>query len=146
MKVVLLQDVKSLGKKDTVVNVSDGYARNFLFPRKLAVEATAAAMNEVKNKEEAAAYRKSESIAAAGRIKEKIDGKTVTVKARGGKDGKLFGAVTSKDVAKALSEQLGVEVDRKRIVMDDIKTFSRSEAEIKLYTDINAKVTVAVEE
>ena len=146
MKVVLLQDVKSLGKKDTVVNVSDGYARNFLFPRKLAVEATAAAMNEVKNKEEAAAYRKSESIAAAVRIKEKIDGKTVTVKARGGKDGKLFGAVTSKDVAKALSEQLGVEVDRKRIVMDDIKTFSRSEAEIKLYTDINAKVTVTVEE
>lgn len=146
MKVVLLQDVKSLGKKDSVVNVSDGYARNFLFPRKLAVEATAGAMNDVKNKERAAEFRKKEEIAAANEIKAKIDGKTVTVHAKGGKDGKLFGAVTTKDVAKALSEQLGINVDKKKISMEDIKTFSKREAEIKLYTEIAAKVTVIVEE
>ncbi|MBQ3394597.1 MAG: 50S ribosomal protein L9 [Oscillospiraceae bacterium] len=146
MKVVLLQDVKSLGKKDSVVNVSDGYARNFLFPRKLAVEATAGAMNDVKNKERAAEFRKKEEIAAANEIKARIDGKTVTVHAKGGKDGKLFGAVTTKDVAKALSEQLGVNVDKKKISMDDIKTFSKRDAEVKLYTEIAAKVTVIVEE
>ena len=146
MKVVLLQDVKSLGKKDSVVNVSDGYARNFLFPRKLAVEATAGVMNDVKNKERAAEFRKKEEIAAANEIKAKIDGKTVTVHAKGGKDGKLFGAVTTKDVAKALSEQLGINVDKKKISMEDIKTFSKREAEIKLYTEIAAKVTVIVEE
>ena len=146
MKVVLLQDVKSLGKKDSVVNVSDGYARNFLFPRKLAVEATTGAMNDVKNKERAAEFRKKEEIAAANDIKAKIDGKTVTVHAKGGKDGKLFGAVTTKDVAKALSEQLGINVDKKKISMEDIKTFSKREAEVKLYTEIAAKVTVIVEE
>ncbi|MBQ1881622.1 MAG: 50S ribosomal protein L9 [Lachnospiraceae bacterium] len=146
MKVVLLQDVKSLGKKDSVVTVSDGYARNFLFPRKLAIEATAGAMNDVKNKERAAEYRKKEEIAAANELKAQIDGKTVTVHAKGGKDGKLFGAVTTKDVAKALSEQLGVNVDKKKISMEDIKTFSKREAEVKLYTEISAKVTVIVEE
>ena len=146
MKVVLLQDVKSLGKKDSVVTVSDGYARNFLFPRKLAIEATAGAMNDVKNKERAAEYRKKEEIAAANELKAQIDGKTVIVHAKGGKDGKLFGAVTTKDVAKALSEQLGVNVDKKKISMEDIKTFSKREAEVKLYTEISAKVTVIVEE
>ncbi|MDD6187769.1 MAG: 50S ribosomal protein L9 [Oscillospiraceae bacterium] len=146
MKVVLLQDVKSLGKKDTVVEVSDGYARNFLFPRKLAKEATVGALNDVKIKEAAKAHHKREEIAAANEIKAKIDGKRVTIKAKAGKEGKLFGAVTSKDVSEAIKKQLGVEIDKKKIVMDDIKTFSRTECTAKIYTDIYAKITVVVEE
>lgn len=146
MKVVLLQDVKSVGKKDTVVTVSDGYARNFLFPRKLAVEATAAAMNDVKTKESAKAHHKREEIKAAEEIKAKIDGKTVTIKAKAGKEGKLFGAVTTKDVADAIKQQLNVDIDKKKLVMNDIKTFMRCECEVKIYPEIHAKITVNVEE
>ncbi len=146
MKVVLLQDVKSIGKKDTVVTVSDGYARNFLFPRKLAVEATAAAMNDVKTKESAKAHHKREEIKAAEEIKAKIDGKTVTIKAKAGKEGKLFGAVTTKDVADAIKQQLKVDIDKKKLVMNDIKTFMRCECEVKIYPEIHAKITVNVEE
>lgn len=146
MKVVLLQDVKSIGKKDTVVTVSDGYARNFLFPRKLAVEATAAAMNDVKTKESAKAHHKREEIKAAEEMKAKIDGKTVTIKAKAGKEGKLFGAVTTKDVADAIKQQLKVDIDKKKLVMNDIKTFMRCECEVKIYPEIHAKITVNVEE
>lgn len=146
MKVVLLQDVKSIGKKDTVVTVSDGYARNFLLPRKLAVEATAAAMNDVKTKESAKAHHKREEIKAAEEIKAKIDGKTVTIKAKAGKEGKLFGAVTTKDVADAIKQQLNVDIDKKKLVMNDIKTFMRCECEVKIYPEIHAKITVNVEE
>ena len=146
MKVVLLQDVKSIGKKDTVVTVSDGYARNFLLPRKLAVEATAAAMNDVKTKESAKAHHKREEIKAAEEIKAKIDGKTVTIKAKAGKEGKLFGAVTTKDVADAIKQQLKVDIDKKKLVMNDIKTFMRCECEVKIYPEIHAKITVNVEE
>ncbi len=146
MKVVLLQDVKDIGKKGEVANVSDGYARNFLFPRKLAKEATAAAMSEVKAKESANAHHKREEIKAANELKAKLDGKEVTIKAKAGKEGKLFGAVTSKDVATAIKNQLKLEVDKKKIVMKDIKTFSRVDVEIKIYPEIHAKITVNVEE
>ncbi len=146
MKVVLLQDVKDIGKKDQVVNVSDGYARNFLLPRKLAKEATAAVMNDVKTKESAKAHHKREEVKAANELKAKLDGKEVTIKAKAGKEGKLFGAVTSKDVAAALKAQHKIEIDKKKIVMKDIKTFSRVDAEIKIYPEIQAKITVNVEE
>lgn len=146
MKVVLLQDVKDIGKKDQVVNVSDGYARNFLLPRKLAKEATAAAMNDVKTKESAKAHHKREEVKAANELKAKLDGKEVTIKAKAGKEGKLFGAVTSKDVAAALKAQHKIEIDKKKIVMKDIKTFSRVDAEIKIYPEIQAKITINVEE
>ncbi len=146
MKVVLLQDVKDIGKKDQVVNVSDGYARNFLLPRKLAKEATTAAMNDVKAKESAKAHHKREEIKAANELKAKLDGKEVTIKAKAGKEGKLFGAVTSKDVAAALKAQHKLDIDKKKIVMKDIKTFSRVDAEIKIYPEIQAKITVIVEE
>ena len=138
MKVVLLQDVKSIGKKDTVAEVSDGYARNFLFPRKLAVEATSQAMNVVKTKESANRHHKAEEIAAANEIKAKIDGKTVTIKAKAGKEGKLFGAVTSKDVADEIKKQLNVEIDKKK--------YSRVECTVKIYPEITAKIAVVVEE
>ena len=146
MKVVLLQDVKSIGKKDQLVNVSDGYARNFLFPRKLAKEATAGAINDVKTKEAAKAHHKQEEINAANELKAKIDGKIVALKAKAGKEGKLFGAVTSKDVAAALKAQHKMDIDKKKIVMKDIKTFSRVDVEIKIYPEIQAKITVNVEE
>ena len=146
MKVVLLQDVKDIGKKDQVVTVSDGYARNFLLPRKLAKEATAAAMSDVKAKESAKAHHKQEEIKAANELKAQLNGKEVTIKAKAGKEGKLFGAVTSKDVAEAIKKQLKLEIDKKKIVMKDIKTFSRVDAEIKIYPEIQAKITVIVEE
>lgn len=146
MKVVLLQDVKDIGKKDQVVNVSDGYARNFLLPRKLAKEATTAAINDVKAKESAKAHHKREEVKAANELKAKLDGKEVTIKAKAGKEGKLFGAVTSKDVAAALKAQHKMDIDKKKIVMKDIKTFSRVDVEIKIYPEIQAKITVIVEE
>ena len=146
MKVVLLQDVKSIGKKDQLVNVSDGYARNFLFPRKLAKEATAGAINDVKTKEAAKAHHKQEEINAANELKAKIDGKIVALKAKAGKEGKLFGAVTSKDVAAEIKKQFGVEVDKKKLVMDDIKVFGSYGCTVKLYPEIAAKITVKVEE
>lgn len=146
MKVVLLQDVKDIGKKDQVVNVSDGYARNFLLPRKLAKEATAAAMSDVKAKESARAHHKQEEIKAANELKAMLNGKEVTIKAKAGKEGKLFGAVTSKDVAAAIKARHKIEIDKKKIVMKDIKTFSRVDVEIKIYPEIQAKITVNVEE
>ena len=146
MKVVLLQDVKDIGKKDQVVNVSDGYARNFLLPRKLAKEATAAAMSDVKAKESARAHHKREEIKAANELKAMLNGKEVTIKAKAGKEGKLFGAVTSKDVAAAIKAQHKIEIDKKKIVMKVIKTFSRVDVEIKIYPKIQAKITVNVEE
>lgn len=146
MKVVLLQDVKSIGKKDQLVNVSDGYARNFLFPRKLAKEATAGAINDVKTKESAKAHHKQEEINAANAVKAKIDGKIVALKAKAGKEGKLFGAVTSKDVAAEMKKQLGVDIDKKKLVMDDIKLFGSYECTVKVYPEITAKITVKVEE
>ena len=146
MKVVLLQDVKSIGKKDQLVNVSDGYARNFLFPRKLAKEATAGAINDVKTKESAKAHHKQEEINAANEVKAKIDGKIVALKAKAGKEGKLFGAVTSKDVAAEMKKQLGVDIDKKKLVMDDIKLFGSYDCAVKIYPEITAKITVKVEE
>ncbi|MBQ7815755.1 MAG: 50S ribosomal protein L9 [Oscillospiraceae bacterium] len=146
MKVVLLQDVKSIGKKDQLVNVSDGYARNFLFPRKLAKEATAGAINDVKTKEAAKAHHKQEEINAANELKAKIDGKIVALKAKAGKEGKLFGAVTSKDVAGEIKKQFGIDIDKKKLVMDDIKLFGSYDCTVKLYPEIAAKITVKVEE
>ena len=146
MKVILLQDVKGHGKKGELCNVSDGYARNFLFPKKLAVEANNIALNELKNREEAAAHHKSEEIKAAKETAEKLEGKTVIVKAKAGSNGKLFGSVTSKEIASEIKNSLGIEIDRKKMAVADIKNFGEYTAEIKLYTGITAKITVKVTE
>lgn len=146
MKIVLLQDVKDIGKKDQVVNAADGYARNFLFPRKLAKEATEAVMNDVKIKESAKAHHKQEEVDAAKEIKAQIDGKAVTIKAKAGKEGKLFGAVTTKDVSEAAEAQLGVKLDKKKLSMADIKTYGSFTCDVKIYTEITAKITAIVEE
>lgn len=146
MKVILLQDVKGKGKKGELCNVSDGYARNFLFPKNLAIEADSAAMSELKSRESAAAHHKQEEIDAAKAVAAKLEGKTVTIKAKAGSNGRLFGSVTSKEIAEQLKAELGVAVDRKKMSVADIKNFGDYTAEIKLYTGITAKITVKVTE
>lgn len=144
MKVILLQDVKGKGKKGELCQVSDGYARNFLFPKNLAIEANTAAMSELKSREEAAAHHKSEEIAAAKATAAKLEGCTVTLKAKAGNSGKLFGSITSKEVAAEISNSLGITVDRKKMTMADIKNFGEYTAEIRLYPGITAKINVKV--
>lgn len=146
MKVVLLADVKGLGKKGELCNASDGYARNFLFPKKLAVEADSSALNELKSREEAKAHHKQEEINAAKATAEKLNGKSVTIKAKAGSGGRLFGSVTSKEIAAEIKNSIGVEIDRKKMNVADIKNFGEYTAEIKLYQGIIAKVTVKVTE
>ena len=146
MKVILLQDVKGQGKKGELCNVSDGYARNFLLAKKLAVEADNAAMNELKNREAAAAHHKQEEINNAKAIAKQLEGKTVTISAKAGAGGKLFGSVTSKEIANQIKTELGVEMDKKKMNVADIKNFGEYTAEIKLYQGISAKITVKVTE
>jgi len=144
MKVVLTQDVKSLGKKGEMVTVADGHARNFLLPRKLAVEANAQAMTELKNREAAAQHKIDTETKAAQQAAAKLEGQIVRLIANAGEQGRLFGSVTAKEVAEALHKTLGVQVDRRKITMDDIKNFGSYEAEIKLYPGISAKFFVMV--
>lgn len=146
MKVVLLADVKGHGKKGELCNVSDGYARNFLFPKKLAVEADNAALNELKNREESAAHHKQEEIKKANETAAKLEGKTVVIKAKAGTAGRLFGSVTSKEIAAEIKNTLGIEIDKKKMTAPDIKNFGEYTAEIKLYQGITAKLTVKVTE
>ena len=146
MKVVLLTDVKGHGKKGDVVEASDGYARNFLFPKKLAIEADNAALNELKNREESAAHHKAEEIKAAKETAALLDGKTVTIKAKAGANGKLFGSVTSKDVAEAISKEYALKLDKRKVIVDDIKTFGTYPVEVKLYNGISASMFVMVAE
>lgn len=144
MKVILLADVKGQGKKGDLCNVSDGYARNFLFPKNLAVEANSAAMSEFKSKNEARAHHIEVDKAAASALAQKINGKSFSLTAKAGASGKLFGAVTSKEVATLISKEIGTEIDRKKMVINDIKTYGTYNGEIKIYTGISAKFTVEV--
>ena len=144
MKVILTADVKGQGKKGELVNVSDGYARNVLFPKNLAIEANTAAMSELKNRESAAAHHKQEEIDAAKALAKKLDGQTVVIKAKAGSQGKLFGAVTSKEVTAEINKKFSVSLDKKKTNMSDIKNFGEYTAEIKLYQGISAKVNVVV--
>ncbi len=146
MKVVLTQDVKGLGKKGELVNTSDGYARNFLFPRKLAVEANSQAMSELKNREAAEKHRIETEIAAAKESALKLEGKTVKLSAKAGANGKLFGSVTSKDVAEIISKQFGMQLDKRKVVVEDIKSFGTYPVEVKLYNGISASLFVMVGE
>ncbi len=146
MKVILKQDVKGQGKQGQLVQVSDGYARNFLLPRGLAVEADSQAMNDLKNKEAAREHHlkveKQEAEAAAAML----SGKTVKIVARAGQGGRLFGSVTTKEVAEELAKQYGVTVDKRKIAMADAKAFGAYEAEIKFPQGVAAKMTVMVTE
>ena len=146
MKVILKQDVKDLGKKGELVNASDGYARNYLFPRGLATEANASAMNDFNNKENAKKYHKQQEIDAAKADAAKLDGKTFKLTATAGANGKLFGSVTAKDVSAVIKTDLGLDIDKRKISVEDIKQFGTYEAEIKVYQGISAKIYVQVSE
>lgn len=146
MKVVLKQDVKGLGKKGELVNTSDGYARNFLFPKGLAVEANAQSMTELKNREQAQKYKIETETAAAKKAAAEIQGKTIKIKAKAGQNGKLFGSVTSKEIAEKLKEEFKIDVDKRKVVVEDIKQFGTFEFEVKLYQGISAKLFVSVGE
>lgn len=145
MKVILLQDVKGTGKKDDVVEVSDGYARNCLFKKKLAVEATAAGVNAINGQKKAAEFHKAEEIRKWRETAAAIKGKEVTCFVKCGENGKVFGSVTSKEIADKLRE-LGYEIDKKKIVLGDtLKTVGVYDAEIKFLPDVSAKIKVKVE-
>lgn len=145
MKVILTQDVKAQGKKGDLINVSDGYARNFLLKKGLAVEADAKALNELKNKEAARLHRIEVEKAEAKETAEKLTGLLVKIKARAGDDGRLFGSVTSADIAEKLKEQFDVTVDKRKISLSEpIKTFGTHTVDIKLYPEISGKVNVLV--
>ena len=146
MDVILKADVKGLGKKGEKVKASDGYARNFLFPKGLAVEANAQSLTELRNREQANQHKIDVEVAAANESKAKLQGQVVKMTAKAGNNGKLFGSVTSKEVAAEISKQFAVKVDKRKISMDDIKTFGSYKIEVKLYTNIVAEMTVMVGE
>ncbi len=145
MKVILLQDVKSLGKKDAIVEVSDGYGQNYLLPRKLAVAATAGNMNEVKQRKDSLDNKAKRELAAAKEYADKLNEKVVSINAKVGENGKLFGAISNKDIQDAIKAQYGLDVDKKKIVLNDpIKNVGSYDVEIKLYTGVSAKIVVKV--
>lgn len=145
MKVVLLQDVKSVGKKGELVTVSDGYARNFLFPKNIAKEANAQALNELKNAEQSKKFKTDTAIAEANKAKAELEGAVFVMNAKAGSSGKLFGSITAKEVAQEIKKQKGIDVDKRKITLSsDIKTCGEYDVEVKLYTSIVAKVKVEV--
>lgn len=147
MKVILQADVKGKGKKGDIKEVSDGYARNFLFPRKLAVEANSTNLNAAKGQQEAQAFHKEQEKQQALELKAKIDEASVSLKAKAGAGGKLFGSITSKDVAEALKMQQHIVVDKKKFNMPDgIKTIGTTRVEVRVYPEITAKLKVIVTE
>lgn len=146
MKVILSQDVKGQGKKGELVTVSDGYARNFLFPRGLAVEANSQAMNELKNREDAARFHKQEEKKAAEEMQAFLKGKVLRLTARAGQNGKLFGSVTTKEVSAELQKQWKAEIDKRKLSMQDIKAFGTYEVQVKLAQGITASFSVMVSE
>ncbi|MBO4916168.1 MAG: 50S ribosomal protein L9 [Oscillospiraceae bacterium] len=146
MKVILQQDVKGQGKRGELIDASEGYARNYLLPRKLAVPATADAINTMKLKDAARRKEEAGNRAAAVAAADKLRGKTIRVAAKGGSGGRLFGAVTGKEVSEALSAQLGVEVSKQQLVLDPIKTFGVHEVKAKLGYEVSAPFSVEVVE
>lgn len=147
MKLLLEQDVKGTGKKGEIVNVSDGYARNYLLPRKLATPADAASINAANISKSAAAHRKFQAGVAARDQAKLLEGAVVTVKAKVGENGRLFGAITGKEVATALAEQKGFEIDKKKIALSEpIKALGEYTAKISLFENTFASVKVIVSE
>ena len=145
MKVLLLQDVKGKGKKDTNVDVSDGYARNFLLPKGVAVEANAKIMNDYKNKQAAKKHHEEMEKAAAKETAERLSGIVVKIYATGGADSRLYGAVTSKEISEELEKQHGIVVDKRKIVLEDpIKAYGSYTLDAKLYPEISGKINVIV--
>ncbi len=147
MKVIFTQDVKGSGKKGEIKNVADGYARNFLINKGLAVEATAKNMNILDGQNASVQHKKDVEKQNAEDIKAKIDGKTVIAKAKAGSNGRLFGSVTTGNISSLINDQFGASIDKKKVILKtEIKNFGTYEAEIRLYSGITAKITVDVTE
>lgn len=147
MKIILLQDVKSLGKKGEIVNVSDGYARNAIFPKKLGVEANAKNLNDLKLQNQHADKVAQENYEAAVALSEQLKDKKVTVKMKAGEGGRTFGSVSTKEIAQAAKEQLGIELDKKKMQLPEpIKSFGMTEVAVKLHPKVTGKLTVHVVE
>ena len=145
MKVILLCDVKGQGKKDQIVNVSDGYARNFLFPQKKAVPADAKATNELKNKEESKQFKINEDRKVAQALADKINNVEIEIIMGHGADGRLYGSVTAKDIAEQLAKRVGADIDKRKILLKDtIKAYGKHDVQIKILGDIVAKFIVYV--
>ena len=145
MKVILTQDVKGQGKKDQVINVSDGYARNFLFPKKLAVPADSTALNDVKNKEASKQHKIEVERQEAKDIAKKLESITVTFVYAAGPDKKLYGSVTTKDISEALAKTYKIDIDKRKITLrENIKSFGNFTADVKLYTDVAGKINILV--
>ena len=146
MKVVLLEDVKGTGKRDDIKEVSDGYARNFLFPKKLAKEATPTILNDIKNKKKAEEHKRQLELEQAQKDRDLLDGQGYVIKAKSGTGGRLFGAVTTKEIAQVIKDKSNIDVDRKKIILEtDIKQHGSYEVEIKVHSGISAKIYLFVE-
>jgi large subunit ribosomal protein L9 len=147
MKVILKQDIKGLGKKESMVEVSDGYARNYLLPRGLAVEANVSNINVMNTKKQAEKMKKDKELANARELAAKIKKITVVIKAKAGENGKLFGSITSKDIADKLKSDFGVDLDKRKLVMPEpLKGLGTYEIEAKLYPEVSSKLTVKIEQ
>lgn len=147
MDIVLLEDVKALGKKGQIVKVNDGYARNFILPKKLGVEATPKNLNDLKLKKANADRIAAEQLAAAKELAEKIGAMSITLSMKAGEGGRAFGSVSGKEIAVAAADQLGLEIDKKKLVLPEpIKTFGTHEVPVKLHKDVTAKLAVKVVE
>ncbi len=145
MKVILLKEVKGLGKEGDLVNSKDGYARNFLFPKNLAIEGTPANLKKWEESNKLKEAKRQEEIKEANALKDRIEKLTVEIKAKGGSAGKLFGSITSQDIAAALNAQAKIDVDKRKIELKDtIKTTGLKEVEVKLYPEISAKLKVNI--
>lgn len=145
MKVILLQDVPGAGKKNQIVNVSDGYARNYLFPRKWAIEATPGAVKEVERRNEKERAEEAARVKEAEELAQKINGKTIEIKAKSGEKGRLYGSVTVQEVAEALHTQHQVEVDRRKIDLSEpIRSLGEVQASISLYSGVKATMTIRI--
>ncbi|NME95173.1 50S ribosomal protein L9 [Clostridium cochlearium] len=145
MKVILLKDVKKLGKKDDVVNVSDGYARNFLFPRKLASEANESNLNLLNNKKEAERKQKLAEMEEAQKLADELKNQELILKVKSGDNGKLFGSITGKDISDELKNKFNLDIDRRKINVDTIRQLGIYDVEIKLYPEISTKIKVRIE-
>ena len=147
MKVLLLEDVKGQGKKGEIVKVSDGYAKNYLIPRKLAKEATDAVMNELKAKEESRLHKIAVERAEARALADRIGAMNVVIRQQAGAGGKFYGSVTAKEISEELKKQYGIELDKRKIqVPEPIKTFGKYELDVKYYQDVTGKINLIVTE
>lgn len=146
MKVILLKDIKSVGKKGEVINVSDGYARNFLFPRKLAEEANNSNMWVLNLKKDAERKQKLQETEEAQKLANELKGKVLKLSAKAGENGRLFGAITSKDIAAEIKKQFNVDIDKKKVNSETIRKLGNYEIELKLYPEISTKINVLISE